>query len=111
MQIKKYKILISLLFICLINNSCGTVKKAFDPERKNSSDEFLVEKKSPLSMPPNLNELPIPKKGNTSDKVNDNKGVISTKDLNEGKNYLSSVYKEIIRQSFTTKLRESSTVN
>ncbi len=45
------------------------------------------------------------------DKVNDNKGVISTKDLNEGKNYLSSVYKEIIRQSFTTKLRESSTIN
>ena len=45
------------------------------------------------------------------DKVNDNKGVISTKDLSEGKNYLSSVYKEIIRQSFTTKLRESSTVN
>ena len=45
------------------------------------------------------------------DKVNDNKGVISTKDLDEGKNYLSSVYKEIIRQSFTTKLRESSTVN
>ena len=45
------------------------------------------------------------------DKVNDNKGVISTKDLNEGKNYLSSVYKEIIRQSFTSKLRESSTVN
>ncbi len=45
------------------------------------------------------------------DKVNDNKGVISTKDLNEGKNYLSSVYKEIIKQSFTTKLRESSTVN
>ena len=45
------------------------------------------------------------------DKVNDNKGVISTKDLNEGKNYLSSVYKEIIRQSFTKKLRESSIVN
>ena len=45
------------------------------------------------------------------DKVNDNKGVISTKDLDEGKNYLSSVYKEIIRQSFTSKLRESSTVN
>ena len=45
------------------------------------------------------------------DKVNENKGVISTKDLEEGKNYLASVYKEIIRQSFTSKLRESSTVN
>ena len=86
MQIKKYKILISLLSICLINNSCGTVKKAFDPERKNSSDEFLVEKKSPLSMPPNLNELPIPKKGNTSDKVNDNNLETLIKDIENDNN-------------------------
>ena len=30
-------------------------------QKKNNSDEFLVEKKSPLLMPPNFNELPIPK--------------------------------------------------
>ena len=30
-------------------------------KKKNSSDEFLVEKKSPLTMPPDYNELPKPK--------------------------------------------------
>ena len=29
-------------------------------KKKNGSDEFLVEKKSPLVMPPNYDELPIP---------------------------------------------------
>ena len=38
-------------------SNCSTVKEAFDPQRKNSSDEFLVEKKSPLSMPPEFNEI------------------------------------------------------
>ena len=30
-------------------------------QKKSSTDEFLVEKKSPLVMPPDYNELPIPK--------------------------------------------------
>ena len=41
--------------------SCGTVKEGFSLQKKDNSDEFLVEKKSPLLMPPNFNELPIPK--------------------------------------------------
>ena len=32
----------------------------FDFEKKNNSDEFLVEKKSPLVLPPNYGELPLP---------------------------------------------------
>tara|TARA_B100002019_G_scaffold148853_1_gene128128 strand:+ start:48 stop:374 length:327 start_codon:yes stop_codon:yes gene_type:complete len=58
---KKIKsiILISTLFITL--QSCGTLKEGFKSQKKNSTDEFLVEKKSPLVMPPEFNELPIPK--------------------------------------------------
>jgi hypothetical protein len=37
------------------------MKSAFVNEKKNNTDEFLVEKKSPLVMPPDYNELPIPK--------------------------------------------------
>ena len=51
--------LITLLFI----SSCGSVKKAFTNERKNSSDEFLVQKKSPLIMPPDFDDLPDPEEG------------------------------------------------
>ncbi|WP_435096277.1 DUF3035 domain-containing protein [Candidatus Pelagibacter bacterium nBUS_27] len=61
MNIKKYKFLILIGFVSsLFFSSCGTVKKAFDPQRKNGSEEFLVEKKSPLSMPPSFKELPKP---------------------------------------------------
>ena len=50
-------VFISLLFFVY---SCGTAKKAFVNQKKNSVDEFLVEKKSPLVMPPNYSELPFP---------------------------------------------------
>ena len=42
-------------------SSCGTVKEGFKSQKKNNSDEFLVEKKSPLVMPPDFDELPVPK--------------------------------------------------
>ena len=63
-MIKKCNFLILIGVASLLISSCGTVKKAFDPQRKNSSEEFLVEKKSPLSMPPDFGELPIPQNNN-----------------------------------------------
>ena len=59
-MLKKFKFSIFIVAICLLLTSCGTVKNAFDPQRKNSAEEFLVEKKSPLSMPPEFNKLPVP---------------------------------------------------
>jgi hypothetical protein len=79
---KKYKLLILMGFLSLFITSCGTVKKAFDPQRKNSSEEFLVEKKSPLSMPPDFDELPVPQNNNedTQDQSKDIKLLITEND-------------------------------
>ena len=52
-------IILSNLFLFLL--SCGTIKEGFSNQKKNNSDEFLVEKKTPLVMPPNYNKLPEPK--------------------------------------------------
>ena len=71
-MIKKYNLIFVFTILSLFISSCNTVKKAFDPERKNSSEEFLVEKKSPLIMPPNFNELPVPKSSNKKNEKNDN---------------------------------------
>ena len=57
---KKFKLLI-LLKIILLFSSCSSVKEGFSNQKKNNTDEFMVEKKSPLKMPPNYNELPEPK--------------------------------------------------
>ena len=56
---KIFKKLILLSFIFLIT-SCGTLKEGFSNQKKDNNDEFLVEKKSPLIMPPDYNELPVP---------------------------------------------------
>ena len=71
MIIKKYNQIFVLMALSLLISNCNTVKKAFDPERKNSSEEFLIEKKSPLSMPPKFDELPVPQ---TSVKDNQDQG-------------------------------------
>lgn len=57
---QKHKFLIIIGLFSLIVTSCSSVKEAFDPQRKNGSEEFLVEKKSPLSMPPEFDKLPMP---------------------------------------------------
>ena len=58
---KKNNILLIFLISIFIFNSCTTVKDGFSSQKKNSTDEFLVKKKSPLVMPPEFDELPLPK--------------------------------------------------
>lgn len=55
------KNIILILFISLLLSSCKAVKDTFVPKKSLGSDEFLVEKKSPLVMPPDFNDLPLPK--------------------------------------------------
>ena len=88
---KKFKILISFYLILLFLNSCGTIKKGFENPKKNSSDEFLVEKKSPLVMPPEFDELPIPntQKNNESAKDSNIKKMISEKKSEKNKDVLN----------------------
>src|SRR5210317_54027 len=55
-MIKIFNKILVIITLCLFITGCNSVKKAFDPQRKNSSEEFLVEKKSPLSMPPEFDK-------------------------------------------------------
>ena len=60
MKISKYKIILFFLLPLFIY-SCQGAKDALQGKRRSdNSDEFLVEKKNPLTMPPDYNELPVP---------------------------------------------------
>ena len=59
-MIKNIKFSLLIIISTVLLSNCSSVQKAFDPQNKNTSEEFLVEKKSPLSMPPSFEELPIP---------------------------------------------------
>ena len=59
-MMKKLKTFFTYIIIMYLT-SCGTIKEGFENQKKNSSDEFMVKKKSPLVMPPDYDVLPLPK--------------------------------------------------
>ena len=70
------KLLILSIFIITLN-SCGSIKESFTNSKKKSTDEFLVKKKSPLVMPPEYGELPIPGNDNQEQKNDENSQIKS----------------------------------
>ena len=60
-MIKKINIII-IIFLTFFLYSCQGAKEAFkSKKRSDQSDEFLVQKKNPLTMPPDFEKLPTPK--------------------------------------------------
>jgi len=63
---------IFIIFIIVITlTSCQSAKDALTLKKKSNADEFLVEKKSPLVLPPDYGKLPFPV--DEQEKLNDKK--------------------------------------
>jgi len=57
---KLNKHILYLFIIAFTLNGCQSVKEGLTGQKKKNSDEFLIEKKSPLVLPPEFSELPVP---------------------------------------------------
>ena len=101
----RFSLLIILSTILLSN--CGSVQKAFDPQNKNTSEEFLVEKKSRLSIPPSFEELPVPsnEKIDEEDQTNNIESLIKEKNNNE--NLETDVSDKDFEQSILDKIKNN----
>ena len=91
---KKTNPLIASFLVLLFLNSCGTIAEGLGRRKKKGSDEFLVEKKSPLVLPPSFGELPEPGKEPEENIISDKK---NTSDI-----------EDIINQSSSTSVIETS---
>ena len=78
---KKTSPLISSFLILLLLNSCGTVAEGLGGSQKKGSDEFLVEKKSPLVLPPSFGELPEPGKEPEENIISEKKDTSDIEDI------------------------------
>jgi hypothetical protein len=61
-MIKMFKIISSLFIVLITLTACQNVKDGLTGQKKKNTDEFLVKKKSPLVLPPDFDQLPVPKK-------------------------------------------------
>ena len=59
-MLKKISFIILLIFFLESCQSMGDIKKGLTGEKIVSTDEFLVQKKDPLVMPPDYENLPNP---------------------------------------------------
>ena len=55
---KKINLFTLILFLFLL--SCGNAGKILRNEKINTTDEFLVKKKNPLKLPPDIDKIPQP---------------------------------------------------
>ena len=78
---KKINPLIASFLILLFLNSCGTVVEGLGGSKKKGSDEFLVEKKPPLVLPPSFGELPEPGKEPEENIILDKKDTSDIEDI------------------------------
>ena len=75
-----------LLFFLLFLYSCGSVGEALQgKKRSDQGDEFLINKKNPLTMPPDFYKLPEPGQAN----------IKSTKDIESDQSNIESLLKNI----------------
>ena len=80
--LKIYGILLALFFL----HSCGSFGEALQgKKRSDQGDEFLIDKKNPLAMPPDFDKLPEP-------------GEANVKSINEVDNNQSKI-KKLIKNS------------
>jgi len=107
---KKIKILLLLLISITFLNACSTISDGFRSQKKNSIDEFMVEKKSPLVMPPDFDELPLPNQNNQDpekEKEADIKSLISNNENSSNNTQNSSNQNTNFENSILEKIKKN----
>tara|TARA_Y100000591_G_C21690042_1_gene622625 strand:+ start:92 stop:427 length:336 start_codon:yes stop_codon:yes gene_type:complete len=64
---KNNKNFILIFFLASLSYGCQSVTDGLTLKKKDTSNQFLIEKKQPLVMPPDFDELPKPGSINTID--------------------------------------------
>tara|TARA_Y100001936_G_C15721621_1_gene481318 strand:+ start:323 stop:634 length:312 start_codon:yes stop_codon:yes gene_type:complete len=96
----KFSIIIFLLF-----SQCSGF---YDTKKQNKSEEFLVEKKSPLVLPPDFKKLPVPDSQLQNEKENENvKNLIISKDKKNTQIQKSSNQNQSLEKSIIDKIQNN----
>ncbi|MDA9150212.1 DUF3035 domain-containing protein [Candidatus Pelagibacter sp.] len=98
------KNIILIFTITITLFSCSGLRKELSLKKEKSVDEFLIQKKNPLVLPPDYSELPVPRK---SKAVQEEKNIDLNSVLTETdqKNSISSTQSNTLEKSISEILR------
>ena len=72
-QMNKIRSTLFILVGFIFLYSCTSIKDGLSGKKADNSDEFLVQKKSPLALPPEFEKLPKPNIEQNNDQADDQK--------------------------------------
>jgi len=102
MSIIKKNFIFIFIFIFLSNcQGLSEFRKTMRGEKINTTDEFLIKKKDPLILPPQYDELPLPKSSDLQEKKENRvESILKTGKNSEIKKSgsMSSLEKKILRE-------------
>ena len=105
----KFFKIFKLIFLLLFLYSCGSFGEALQgKKRSDQGDEFLIDKKNPLSMPPDFDKLPKPGEANiksTKDIENDKSNIKNLIKNNDDENISNSDESTSIESSILKKIK------
>ena len=91
---KRIKTTVQIFFILIFMVSCQSAKNVLTgKEAQSKGEEFLIEKKNPLVVPPDFDQLPIPE-GNINSTQATNKKESNFEKLLKEENKLDTVAKD-----------------
>ncbi len=98
---KNTQISIILILVFLTQTACNSLsegKRILTNQRTNSTDEFLIEKKDPLALPPDYKEIPEP--GGIAERQDKKKlqKILNTSNQNSPSKKSSSAEKSILEK-------------
>jgi len=97
----KKKYIKFILIVCILNlfNGCQSLKEGLEGNKKGkSAEEFLIQKKNPLVLPPDYSKLPLPK--NVDNNNVSSQGFNLEKKLKQNKNSSTKDSNKKITDSF-----------
>ena len=95
--LKNFKLILILLFLY----SCGSLGEALQgKKRSDQGDEFLIDKKNPLTMPPDFNKLPEPGEAT----------IKSTKDIESDQSNIENLLKKSKIEDDTSSSKQSTSI-
>ena len=108
---KLFRNILYLFIISLSLNACQSVKDGLTGKKQTNQDEFLVEKKNPLVLPPEFDSMPEPQTIDNKKVTNRRKNnleSILTKDLSViKKNSTSKTSNKSLEQSILEKIKNN----
>ena len=97
-----------LLFFLIFLYSCGVGEALQGKKRSDQGDEFLIDKKNPLTMPPDFDKLPKPGEANIKsikDIENDQSNIKNLLKNNDDENVSNSDESTSVESSILKKIK------